>query len=399
MLTETNYDQEQARYLVNGFRFGFNLGYAGRRTKIRRLAPNLRLNVGSPTQLWNKVMKEVKLKRYAGPYLEVPYQNFIQSPIGLVPKDHGKDTRLIFHLSYPKDGDSVNSCTPKHLCKVKYPEFEDAIERCCEEEEIIRQLQGWNKYYGNEKIQIHSAKSDVKSAFHLVPLRILDFHLLIMKAINPVDGKTYFFVDKCLPFGASQSCQIFQDFSNSLAHIQRVKSGKVPINYLDDYYFVAWLRSLCDQQIQTFLDICHQISVPISLEKTVWSTTSIVFLGLLIDSVKRIVAIPIEKVICATNMIEHLLNHKKMTVHQLQKLCGFLNFLCRAIAPGRAFMRRMYAVLEGKNHLKPHHHIQITSEMKMDMKLWAVFLSEQERFARHFIEYSKIITSKQLMFY
>ena len=66
-------------------------------------SPNLKLEgVGDELTLWNKVMKEVKLKRYAGPFEQIPFKHFIQSPIGLVPKDGGKDTRLIFHLSYPK---------------------------------------------------------------------------------------------------------------------------------------------------------------------------------------------------------------------------------------------------------------------------------------------------------
>ena len=68
-------------------------------------SPNLKLNIGDEVDLWNKVMKEVKLGRYAGPFKEIPDEfadDFIQSLIGLVPKDDGKDTRLIFHLSYPR---------------------------------------------------------------------------------------------------------------------------------------------------------------------------------------------------------------------------------------------------------------------------------------------------------
>ena len=80
-------------------------------------APNIKLRIGSETELWNKVMKEVKLKHFAGPFKDIPYEeDFIQSPIGLVPKDNGKDTRLIFHLSYPRTGPgstSVNANTPK----------------------------------------------------------------------------------------------------------------------------------------------------------------------------------------------------------------------------------------------------------------------------------------------
>ena len=35
-------------------------------------------------------MKEVKNLRYAGPYEEIPYKYFMQSLVGLVPKDNGK---------------------------------------------------------------------------------------------------------------------------------------------------------------------------------------------------------------------------------------------------------------------------------------------------------------------
>ena len=78
---------------------------------VRRLSPNLKLRVSNVTVLWNKVMKEVKAKRYAGSFAmdNPPFEYFIQSPIGLVPKDGGKATKLIFHLSYPRSGQSVNS--------------------------------------------------------------------------------------------------------------------------------------------------------------------------------------------------------------------------------------------------------------------------------------------------
>ena len=143
-------------------------------------------------------------------------------------KDKGRDARLIFHLSYPRNGKSINSETLEQTCTVTYPDFYDAIERCLEEMKI---------YDGT--VPIYSAKSDLKSAFRILPLSVNEFMLLVMKARNPMNKKWYFFLDKCLPFGASISCRLFQDFSNGLAHIQRIKSGKKPVNYLDDFYFVA----------------------------------------------------------------------------------------------------------------------------------------------------------------
>ena len=76
-------------------------------------------------------MKEVGLGRVAGPYVKVPFKNFMQSPVGLVPKDGGKDTRLIFHLSFDfPDYGSLNSHTSKELCTVHYHDLDEAINMC-----------------------------------------------------------------------------------------------------------------------------------------------------------------------------------------------------------------------------------------------------------------------------
>ena len=59
-------------------------------------AENIPLRIGSKTELWNKIMKEVELSRYAGLYDEVPYENFIQLPVGLVPKAGKKQNQIDF---------------------------------------------------------------------------------------------------------------------------------------------------------------------------------------------------------------------------------------------------------------------------------------------------------------
>ena len=104
VLKESEYhkqDLDNFRFLIDGFSNGFRLEFEGDRRNLRQTAPNLKFTVGDKFILWEKVMKEVKLKRYAGPFDRPPYENYIQSPIGLVPKDSGKSVRLIFHLSYP----------------------------------------------------------------------------------------------------------------------------------------------------------------------------------------------------------------------------------------------------------------------------------------------------------
>lgn len=134
LLVQLKYDREKTAFLVQGFKNSFSLGYQGKKD-VRRTTPNLKLRIGNETILWNKVMKEVKLGRYVGPFKKISFDSYIQSPIGLVPKDGGKQTRLIFHLSYPRSGKekvSINACTPPELCKVKYCDFDMAIRRCLE---------------------------------------------------------------------------------------------------------------------------------------------------------------------------------------------------------------------------------------------------------------------------
>ena len=51
----------------------FLLQYEGNLTRVKRTAPNLKLRIGNKVELWNKVMNEVELKRYAGPFDEPPF--------------------------------------------------------------------------------------------------------------------------------------------------------------------------------------------------------------------------------------------------------------------------------------------------------------------------------------
>ena len=123
-----------------------------------------------------------------------------------------------------------------------------------------------------------------------------------------------------MPFGSSISCAHFQKISNALVHIQKVKlKGNKPINYLDDFLFVAIRKMLCDQQVQLFMNICNTIRIPVSLEKTEWGSLILVFLGLLINTIENTVSIPCEKVSRAKLQINMILKCRKVKMHQLQK--------------------------------------------------------------------------------
>ena len=284
------------------------------------------------------------MERFAGPYEDIPFDYYVQLPIGLIPKA-GNKTCLIFHLSYEfKSGNgSVNSHTPKEKCTVKYNDLDEVIRKS------LRLLDS----LGKTSAIIWYGKTDVQSAFRLIPTKPGQWWLMIMKAQHPITHKWYYFVDKCLAFRHSISCAIFQHFSNVLAHSSRAKRSTEMkysmdlTNYLDDFLFLALSQLACNQMLQGFLKICGLMGVPISLEKTEWVVIVIVFLGILLDGKRKILVIPEEKRLKALNTINELLDKRSAIVKELQSLAGLLNFLNRAIHPGRAFTRRMYSKFSG----------------------------------------------------
>jgi hypothetical protein len=59
------------------------------------------------------------------------------------------------------------------------------------------------------------------------------------------------------------------------------------------------------------------------------------------------------------------------TLQELQSLIGTLNFACKVIVPGRAFLQRIINLTRGVS--KPHHHIRLTNGFREDVKMWQIF--------------------------
>ena len=135
----------------------------------------------------------------------------------------------------------------------------------------------------------YMAKEDFKSAFHNVPMCFADHHLLGIK----VRGQ--FFIDNCLPFGASISCTIFEDIATLMQWIAERCVGHAVIHYLDDFFMVHKLAYVCSSFMASFKEMCEEIGMPISPEKAVGPVQVIQFLGLTIYMVWMVVKVPEDK--------------------------------------------------------------------------------------------------------
>ena len=106
---------------------------------------------------------------------------------------------------------------------------------------------------------------------------------------------------------------------------------------MDDFLFVDISRSGCNTLVRRFLDLCKDVSIPVSYEKTEWATDMLTFLGIFLDGQNLCLSIPLDKRNKAINLLNKVKDSKKVTVKQLQELTGYLNFLGKAIFPGRSF--------------------------------------------------------------
>ena len=202
------------------------------------------------------------------------------------------------------------------------------------------------------------AKSDLKFAFRQLPIRKEDWRWLLLKAKNPRNNKTYFFFDRCTPFGSSISCCHFQRFSNGLAWIFKYKTGRKTKNYLDDFLFAALQEMYCNYLVTRFLDLCDEINLPVpSVDKMQWATQIIVFLAMLLNTITQT---------CSCNW------------KALQQEILYQN--CRK--------------------LKQHHHIRVDKEMKLDTLVWAQFLETPAAMYRPFIDFdAKTVHADEIDFH
>jgi hypothetical protein len=222
-----------------------------------------------------KLKKELQAGRIAGPFSEPPLDNFCTSPIGLVSKREPGQYRLIHHLSHPRGSNSINSGISPEFTSVQYASIDDAVG-------LIQRL-GTGCYL---------AKTDIKSAFRLIPLHPSDYHLFGFCW----QGSYYY--DKCLPFGAASSCRIFETFSSALewaAKSEINSKAEEALHIIDDFLLGSRTQSAGQDTLHSFLACCHHLGVPIADEKTLGPHQIMTFSGLEFDTVALQVRLPEQK--------------------------------------------------------------------------------------------------------
>lgn len=127
-----------------------------------------------------------------------------------------------------------------------------------------------------------------------------------------------------------------------------------------------------DRSARSFQNTCKKLGVPLSPEKEVGPVTKITYLGLEIDSENLVISIPHDKLSKIKEKVKQALKNEFITLKDLQSLIGSLSFVCKAISPGRAFLRRLIDITCGKR--KPKQKFSLPRDAKCDLEMWLLFL-------------------------
>lgn len=262
------YEKEKLRVLLEGFSYGFHLGCTDLpRSKVSR---NHKSAIEHPSVIQDFIAQGRELGRIAGPFPSPPFTHFVSSPLGVVPKSEPGKFRVIHDLSFPKSN-SVNSMIPDGNSTVQYDSINNVTV-------LLRK-------FGQGALM---AKTDIQDAFRIVPIHPNDYKLLGFSWENN------YYYDKCLPMGASSSCQIFEFLSCGLQWAMCEKFAAAGMSHmLDDFFFIGPKdSSKCQSDLDTFLMICEKSGIPIKSEKTVLPTTVLTIYGIEIDSMALVCRLP-----------------------------------------------------------------------------------------------------------
>ena len=211
------------------------------------------------------------------------------------------------------------------------------------------------------------AKIDIAQAYRNVPIHPADRSLLGMMW----EGSIY--ADKTLPFGLRSAPKIFSALADALEWILLERGLTNILHYLDDFLTMGSPGSEeCAKNLEGLCRICAILGLPLAREKVEGPSTTLVFLGILLDSIRMEMRLPPGKIANLKGGVADWLQKKKATKRQLLSLIGHLGHAAKVVTPGRTFIRRMIDLAHSRREL--HHWMYLNAEFKSDLQWWNLFL-------------------------
>lgn len=344
-------DKHAALVIITSIRTGVRLGYTGARNGVHR-GGNLQSASDNAAAVDANIEKELQLGRRCRLASPSAFPFFFANPLGVVFKRGGSKPRIIHHLSYPRQGDSVNAHVIDLEVRLR------ALERA------INNIRECGK-------GCYMAKIDIEAAYRCIPVCPADW---------PLQGmcwKGSFFFDIVVQFGLASATAIFEYFSSSAEFFAKMLLFiRFLEHYVDDFLLTAKTHEACLSQRDAFLALLRRIGLPYSVEKLEGPVTDIIFLGIKLDSVAMTVSLDAERVRELKLLLAEWMKRTTASRKDLQTLCGLLNFAASVVRSGRTFFSRILDQLRRipfRANALDQHPIEGT-DFHLDIKWWYTFV-------------------------
>ena len=187
----------------------------------------------------------------------------------------------------------------------------------------------------------------------------------------PIDGQLMPLWDARLSFGLRCAPYIFTEISNFITRTMERLGFACVANYLDDFLIFGSSYQDCQMAQTTLITLLGELGFLVSWKKCSTPSTSVRYLGIIIDSMTMSLSLPEDKLLKLDKELQFFNGRTRATKKQIQRLCGIIAHCAKVIRGGRTFSRRIIDLLSGLVDDNPR--IRLSEEFRLDIEWWTAF--------------------------
>ena len=131
---------------------------------------------------------------------------------------------------------------------------------------------------------------------------------------------------------------------------------------------------MASSEFDSILRLCTDLGVPIAPNKTIFPTTCLEYLGIIIDSLKFEARLSDSRVTEIKELLAIWINKRHGSKRSLLSLVGKLMYCCQVVIHGRPFLRRLINKSHSVSYL--HYNVHLSASDRQDIHWWNDLLQQ-----------------------
>ena len=119
-----------------------------------------------------------------------------------------------------------------------------------------------------------------------------------------------------------------------------------------------------------------KLGVPLEPSKLEGPATQLTFLGIEVGTISHQLRLPQDKLRRLGTLLESTMGRKALQLRDFQSLVGLLQHAAQVVRPGRSFVRRLHALLAGKESARGDQLIHLNRDARADIIWWRLFTEQ-----------------------